>query len=42
MADHSDRPSDDWGDQVAKWTFVLSLVLAVFYVGFVLTFVLSR
>jgi len=40
MADKSDRPPDDWGDVVAKWTFVSSIVLAVLYVATVFAFVM--
>lgn len=40
MADHSDRPPDDWGDQTAKWTFISSMVLAVLYIGTVFVFIL--
>lgn len=39
MADHSDRPSDDWGTVVGKWTFILTVVLAALYVGAVLLYV---
>lgn len=39
MADHSDRPSDDWGNVVGKWTFILTVVLAALYVGAVLVFI---
>ena len=43
MADHgSDRPTDDWGDQVAKWTFISSIVLAALYIGSAVVFVLLR
>ena len=39
MADHSDRPSDDWGEVVVKWTFILTVVLAALYVGAVVLFI---
>jgi ABC-type uncharacterized transport system permease subunit len=42
MADHGDRPPDDWGDQVAKWTFISTVVLAVLYVGSSMVYVLLR
>ena len=42
MADHGDRPSDDWGNLVAKWTFISSVVLAVLYIGSAVVFVLLR
>jgi hypothetical protein len=34
--------SDDWGDEVARWTMIVTVVLAVLYVGSVLMFVLLR
>jgi hypothetical protein len=34
--------SDDWGDGVARWTMIVTVVLAVLYVGSVLMFVLLR
>ena len=40
MADANDRPDDDWAERVAKWTFVVTLVLAVLYVGAVFLFIL--
>ena len=40
MADNSDYPSDDWGDVVAKWTFVFVVVLAALYIGAVFLFIL--
>jgi len=39
MSEHSDRPSDDWGPVVGKWTFVSAVVLAALYVGAVVLFV---
>jgi hypothetical protein len=42
MAEHSDRPPDDWANHVAKWTFVATVVLTVLYVGGVVAFVLLR
>lgn len=37
MADpkQDERPSDDWGNAVAKWTFWFTLGLAVLFVGYV-------
>jgi hypothetical protein len=40
MADHDDRPSDDWGDVTAKWTTLATVALAVLYVAAVLFYVL--
>jgi len=40
MADKDDRPSDDWGNWVARWTFIWSMVLAALYVGTVFIFIL--
>jgi hypothetical protein len=40
MADHEERPSDDWGDVVAKWTFISTAVLAVLYVASVFIFIM--
>ncbi len=40
MADHGDRPDDDWAQTVAKWTFITTLVLAALYVGSVFAFVM--
>jgi hypothetical protein len=40
MADHSDRPDDDWADGVAKWTFISTVILAVLYCGAVFVFIL--
>jgi hypothetical protein len=39
MADHDER-LDDWGHDVAKWTFVWSIVLTVLFVGSVFVFIL--
>ena len=39
MADDRD-PSDDWGNFVAKWTFIWTVILAVLYVGTVFIFIL--
>lgn len=39
MAGHSDRPTDDWGMLVGKWTFILTVVLAALYVGAVIVYV---
>ena len=40
MADPSDQPSDDWGDTVAKWTFIFTVILAALYIGAVILFIL--
>ena len=40
MADEHENP--EWGHQVARWTFIVTIVLAVLYVGVVVVFVLSR
>ena len=40
MADHSDRPSDDWGNVVGKWTFLLTVILAALYAAAVIFYVL--
>ena len=42
MADHSDRPDDDWGEVTARWTFIATVVLALLYVGAVFGFILPR
>ena len=39
MADHSDRPTESWGNDVAKWTFILTVILAALYVGAVILYV---
>ena len=36
MADHGDRPTESWGNDVAKWTFILTVILAALYVGAVI------
>ncbi len=41
MADHGEQPSPNWGQDVAKWTFILTVVLAVLYVGAVFAFILK-
>lgn len=41
MADHGDRPSESWGHDVAKWTFILTMLLTVLYVGAVFVFILK-
>lgn len=41
MADHSDRPSENWGHDVAKWTFIFTVILAALYVGAVFVFILK-
>ena len=42
MADDSDRSSDEnWGHDVAKWTFLFTIVLAALYVGAVFVFILN-
>lgn len=40
MVGNDDDPTGDWGDNAAKWTFILTLVLAVLYVGAVVLFIL--
>lgn len=40
MAGHSDRPSDSWGNDVAKGTFVFTAVLTILFAGAVFAFVL--
>ena len=40
MAD-SER-EDQWGHTIAKWTFVLTVIGAVLFIGAVVLFVLSR
>lgn len=40
MAGHDDKPSETWGNDVAKWTFIFTVVLAVLYIGTVLLFIL--
>ena len=42
MADDGDRPSDDWGDVVARWTFIWTLILAILYGLSVFVFILPR
>ena len=42
MAGNDDKPSDDWGSEVAKWTFITTVVLAILYVGSVFLFILPR
>jgi len=39
MADEDNR-DPSWGDSVAKWTFIWTLILAVLYVGSVFAFIL--
>lgn len=40
MADSPDHASDaNWGTTVAKWTFVLTVILAALYVGAVIVYV---
>jgi len=39
MAGHEERSDDQWGNEVAKWTFILTLALAVLYVGAVALYV---
>ena len=41
MADHHDRPSENWGPETAKWTFIFTVVLAVLYIGAVFAFILK-
>jgi hypothetical protein len=42
MAGTEEKPSDDWGTVVAKWTFICTLVLAVLYAGSVFLFILPH
>lgn len=39
MADESDRPSDEWGNTVGRWTFILTVILTALYLGAVLLFI---
>jgi len=40
MAEHEDRAADaEWGTTVAKWTLILTVILAALYVGAVLVYV---
>lgn len=39
MAEHEDRPDDQ---KIAKWTFLLTALLAVLYVAGIFIFVLYR
>ncbi len=38
MADH-DHNDENWGADVGKWTFILTVVLAALYVGAVVLYV---
>ena len=40
MAGHEERPSDDWANEVAKWTFILAAILTALYVGAVFIYVM--
>ena len=40
MADHGERPDDDWANWVAKRTFLATVVLVVLYLGTVLFYVM--
>lgn len=40
MAKLEERPPDGWGDDVAKWSFILTLALAVAYVAAVFIYVM--
>ena len=40
MAGQDHRPDDDWGNWVAKRTFIATLILAVLYVASVFAFVM--
>ena len=40
MAGHEERPSDEWGNEVAKWTFILTVILTALYVGAVFIYVM--
>jgi len=40
MAGHDDHASDEnWGNEVAKWAFILTVILAALYVGAVIVYV---
>ncbi len=40
MAEDRDHSSDDWGNTVAKWTFLFTVILAALYVATVIFYVL--
>ena len=40
MTGHEEGAGGEWADAVAKWTFVVTLVLALLYVGSVFAFIL--
>lgn len=42
MAGYHDERDDEWGTTVAKWTMILTVVLAVLYVGSVFLFILPH
>ena len=42
MAEHGDRPPDDWAEVVARRAFISSMILAVLYVGSIFAFILFR
>jgi len=33
---------EDWGPKIARWTFVLTVISALLFVGSVIAFVLTR
>ena len=41
MADGTEGGDDRWADQVAFWTFVMTMVCALLFVGSVAVFILS-
>jgi len=40
MADHEDRPRDDWGDSMARRTLIWTAILTALYAGAVFAFIL--
>jgi hypothetical protein len=38
MAQHREADSDDWGNVVARHTFIVTIVLAVLFVGAMIFF----
>jgi hypothetical protein len=42
MAQHREADSDEWGNHIARITFVATLVLAVCFVGTVIFFIIIR
>lgn len=39
MAEHDDHPSENWGNDVAKWTLVFTAALTLLYVAAVIVFI---